>query len=599
MKVDDIIPLLGNFGFYQFVLICYLGLNNIVGCFTSLGNVFYAAETDHWCNVLPNENCSNWAEFQDNCTDVKKSIFLPPPENGSDSEYPYSNCKQWQLPDGYVFDPYVPLSDYDGFTYVDVLCKNGWEFDTSQYKTTTISEFGLVCDQGSLPSLAQTIYFSGLLVGSFVGGSFSDWIGRKKVIIIGQCLWVAGVLATTFSVNIYMYMAVRFISGFGNIASYVGLYVLVLEVIGKSWRTAVTMFVGMLYAVGYFFIATAGMYVRQWRPLSLYLNVTSVVMFIPLIFLQESIRWLVSKGKVDEAESVIRRIAKYNKKTLPDVLFDKEDIMKEMETKESTIPPSVINLYKTPNMAVKTLNMQWNWFVNSLVYFGLSQSTNDLGVDDYWAFFVSGAVEIPALLYATFGVEWFGRKLNTGILELIGGAACLATIFIPAGIWRTVVAMVGKFCISATFSIVYVYSTELFPTPIRGVGLGLCSFAARAGGMLSPIILLLGDTTIEALPLILFGASALVAGVLVFFLPETRGQKLPQTLKEGEEIGKCRCMGGGNIYDESDVELDDGDTATEGVFAISNAAFDQKDEKKEYRDFSQQFTKDLRDSSHM
>ena len=65
-----------------------------------------------------------------------------------------------------------------------------------------------------------------------------------------------------------------------------------------------------------------------------------------------------------------------------------------------------------------------------MVYFGLSQSTGELGVDDYLAFFVSGAVEIPALLYATFGVERFGRKWNTAILELIGGVACLATIFI-------------------------------------------------------------------------------------------------------------------------------------------------------------------------
>ena len=64
------------------------------------------------------------------------------------------------------------------------------------------------------------------------------------------------------------------------------------------------------------------------------------------------------------------------------------------------------------------------------MYYGLSQSTGDLGVDDYWAFFVSGAVEIPALIYATFGVERFGRKWNTAVLELIGGVACLATIFI-------------------------------------------------------------------------------------------------------------------------------------------------------------------------
>ncbi|XP_022107241.1 solute carrier family 22 member 13-like [Acanthaster planci] len=393
-----------------------------------------------------------------------------------------------------------------------------------------------------------------------------------------------------------MYMALRFIAGFGNLGAYLSLFVLVMEYVGNAWRTPVTMFVAIVFSVGYFFIATAAMHLREWRALSLALSVTSVVLFIPTIFLQESIRWLVSKGRIDEAEKVIRRVAKFNRKTLPDALFDKEDIEKEMEAKKSAIPPSALDLYKTPNMAVKTLNMQYNWFVNSLVYYGLSQSTGDLGVDDYWAFFVSGAVEIPAMIYATFGVEWFGRKWNTGILEVIGGAACLATIVIPTGTWRIVVAMVGKFCISATFGIIYLYSTELFPTPVRVVGLGLCSVAARIGGILSPIILLLKNSVAD-LPLILFGSSTVVAGFLALLLPETRGQQLPQTLKEGEEIGRCRCMGR-NAYDESNAELVDMDADGEGVFAISNAAFGREEEKK-YRDFSQQFSKGLHESSHM
>ena len=74
----------------------------------------------------------------------------------------------------------------------------------------------------------------------------------------------------------------------------------------------------------------------------------------------------------------------------------------------------------------------------------------------------------------------------------------------------------------------------LFP---RAVGIGVSSVASRVGGILSPIILLLGDS-IASLPLILFGSSAVLAGLLALFLPETKGQKLPQTLEEGEEMGK-------------------------------------------------------------
>ena len=136
MKLDEILPLLGNFGWYQLVVICLCCLHNLFFCFTTLGNVFYAAEIDHWCNVLPKQNCSSWPELVDNCTAVKRSVLLPPAEN-PESQFAYSNCKQWDLPDGYVFDPYVPL---DGFNYSAVPCKDGWMYDTSQYKTTTISD---------------------------------------------------------------------------------------------------------------------------------------------------------------------------------------------------------------------------------------------------------------------------------------------------------------------------------------------------------------------------------------------------------------------------------------------------------------------------
>ncbi|XP_038078076.1 organic cation transporter protein-like [Patiria miniata] len=571
MKLEEIIPLVGNFGRYQLFVVLYAGVLSAVGGMVTFADVFFAAETDHWCQVLPKENCSSWVEFQDNCTDVKKSILLPPPEN-EDSKYPYSTCQQWDLPPGYEFDPYEPPSDVENHTYGRVPCKDGWEYDTSQYETTTISDFDLVCDKKSLRSLAQSIYFAGFLVGSFIFGSLSDWIGRKKTVIFGLLLLACGAIVTTFSVNIYMYMAFRFVAGFGNMGFYIPLYVLVIEFVGNSWRTAATMALGILYACGYFFLATAAMYIRDWRRLSMIVSLPLLPLFVPVLFIQESVSWLVSKGRIDEAEVVIRRVAKINRKTLPDVLFDRDDIKDETESKTSAIPPSVIDLFKTPNMAAKTTTIMINWTVNNLVYYGLAQSTDNLGVDEYWAFFVSGAVDIPALIYATFGVEWFGRKRNTAVLELIAGIACLATIFIPLGIWRTVVAMIGKFGVSASYSIIYLYTSELFPTPVRSIGVGMGAVAAQLGGILSPIILLLGDY-LESLPLIVFGSSAVLAGLLVLLLPETKGRKLPQTLEEGEEIGKCRCMRRTHEEDTAPVSENGDRPDEESALNLPNPAF--------------------------
>ncbi|XP_022107237.1 organic cation transporter protein-like [Acanthaster planci] len=555
-------------------------------CIVTFGHVFYAAETDHWCSVLPDANCSSWPEFQDNCTDVKKSIFLPPPAS-NDSKYPHSSCDQWDLPDGYAFDPYVPPTDVDNFTVVP--CESGWMYDTSQYKTTVNSEFDLVCEKKSLPSLAQSIYFGGFLVGSLVCGSLSDWIGRKKAIFVGLIFYVIGSLVTTFSVNIYMYMAFRFLAGFGNIGTYITIYVLVLELIGKPYRTRTAQTISMCYIAGYFVLAPIAMHVHEWRTLCLIMASTTIPLFVPLLFVEESVIWLVSKGKIQEAEAAIRRVAKMNGKTLPNVLFEKDDF-EEAKTgsNDSAVPPSVIDLFKTPNMAVKTINMMYNWLVNSLVYYGLSQSTGDLGMNEYWAFFLSGAVEIPGKLYAMFGLDLFGRKWNLAVLELIGGVACLATIFIPIGVWRTVVSMIGKFCISVTFGTIYLYSSELFPTPVRTAGVGICSVSSRIGGIISPLILLLGSGPSSAV----FGSSAVLAGLLVFLLPETKGQKLPQTLEEGEEIGKCRCMKSGvDIDSESLVEVNVIDKyIKDSAITLSIPAFDSKEENQS--DFSQQYDAD-------
>ena len=78
---------------------------------------------------------------------------------------------------------------------------------------------------------------------------------------------------------------------------------------------------------------------------------------------------------------------------------------------------------------ILTKFISFSRIINNLVYYGLALSTGDLGMNEYWAFFLSGAMDIPALVYATFGVERFGRKWNTVIFELIAGVACIASVF--------------------------------------------------------------------------------------------------------------------------------------------------------------------------
>ena len=69
----------------------------------------------------------------------------------------------------------------------------------------------------------------------------------------------------------------------------------------------------------------------------------------------------------------------------------------------------------------------------------------------------------------------------------------------------------------------------------RSIGMGMSSVAARVSGIMSPIILLLGNYW-APLPLIIFGISSILAGVFALLLPETKGRPLPETLEDSENI---------------------------------------------------------------
>ena len=98
-------------------------------------------------------------------------------------------------------------------------------------------------------------------------------------------------------------------------------------------------------------------------------------------------------------------------------------------------------------------------------------------------------------------------------------------------------SLVGKFMATASFAIVYVYTAELYPTIIRNTAIGSCSCIARIGGILALVLQLLSSYYIPA-PMLLLGVAGLVAGILALYLPETVGNKLPETMEEAIHIGE-------------------------------------------------------------
>ena len=96
--------------------------------------------------------------------------------------------------------------------------------------------------------------------------------------------------------------------------------------------------------------------------------------------------------------------------------------------------------------------------------------------------------------------------------------------------------MAGKFCIAGAYAIIYLYSSELFPTSIRNSCMGACSMMARVGSMLAPLSLSVSSD--PHFPFIVFGISAVISSVTAIILPETLHRPLPESIKDCDRTSK-------------------------------------------------------------
>ena len=78
---------------------------------------------------------------------------------------------------------------------------------------------------------------------------------------------------------------------------------------------------------------------------------------------------------------------------------------------------------------------------------------------------------------------------------------------------------------------VYVYANELFPTPIRSVGVGFSIFVGRFGSMMAPFILLLAQS-LRINQMIIYSIIGIFTFVAVERLPETKGEHLNDVIEE-------------------------------------------------------------------
>ncbi|XP_077391370.1 solute carrier family 22 member 13-like [Festucalex cinctus] len=509
----DILQNIGEFGIFQKLIICALSFPNMILAFEFACVFFIQSDPERHCNT-------DWILKADaNLTlDEQRNLTVPLEHDGS-----FSRCRM-----------FVPV-DWDIGTIRErglnetTVCQNGWVYHSSLYTATIVTDFDLVCERANLLQVAQTVMMFGVLLGCLLFGPFAESFGRKRAAQIPLVVILVFTVTTALSPNYLLYLISQFLMGLGYGGFRLNGIILATEWIGsskRSWGACATQLCG---AVGQAILAGLIYFVRDWRTAqfitaALFAAIVSYIWFLP-----ESARWLLERGRTEEAKELILKVAAINKRRFSDTLLEKIAV-KEPEKKSN-----ILMLIQSPVLRKYFFALLFTWFSLNVAYYCISFNVGNFGLDVFLTQLVFGLTEIPGHLLCVWLLEALGRRVSFLSTILTGGILCILILAFNQGnpVTVTVLATSGRLIVNWAATICNIYVQELFPTSCRQTASGLGSIASRAGGLIAPLVNMLAVFH-WSIPIISFSGLTLVSGCLCFSLPETRGIELPDSFDEAE-----------------------------------------------------------------
>uniref|UniRef100_A0A8C9V0U1 Solute carrier family 22 member 6 n=1 Tax=Scleropages formosus TaxID=113540 RepID=A0A8C9V0U1_SCLFO len=528
MKFDSLLDEVNGLGKFQILIVILLVVPRfILPCHFLLNN-FIAAMPSHHCNITA---LVDGDIFENLTQEQRLTVSIPAQEDGT-----LSSCEMFPQPQLHLL--YGPSNTTDTPA---VECQNGWVYDTSTFTSTIATEWDLVCNKKGMNKATATVFFCGVMLGAVIFGTLCDRFGRKSMLLLSYVCAMGFGLTSAFSSSYTMFAVMRFFTGLGLTGISIISIVLSIEWVDVQHRTLIGVIGSMAWTVGNMLLAGLAYAVNDWR--SLLITVTAPLGFaiITWWWIPESARWLIANGKVEKAHFYLQKCAKCNRNKIftcsclcfPQMLSS--IVMVEKQNKSYTY----VDLVRTPKMRKLAILSGMVWYGVASTYYGISLNISGFGLNIYLTHFIYAAIEFPAKLMVYFFLDKIGRRhCQAGTLLLTG--TCIAiNIFLSKDMWlfRTIVAIVGKGLSEASFTTVFLYTTELYPTVVRQNGMGYNSFMGRLGASITPLVLLLEDVW-KLLPQVIICALAMLSGLVALLLPETHNIRLPETIEDIEKPGK-------------------------------------------------------------
>ena len=407
---------------------------------------------------------------------------------------------------------------------------------------TLTSDETLGLSSGAVGAVAS-VYLLGEVVGALVFGKLSDKLGRRNLFMITLGIYLVGSGLTAFTAGssagwvAFLYLT-RFIAGVGIGGEYAAINSAIDEMMPARFRGRVDIAVNGTYWAGALLATVAQLIIfdqmsesTAWRAGFLLGPVLGLVVLFVRKNLPESPRWLIMRGREQEAEEQIRRIESWvgeTDKHLPEVDESKAiEITPTSDLGYATLVKVLFQQMPRRSVLGATLMITQSFLYNAIFFtYGLVlqkfYGVADGSLPYYFIAFAVGNLAGPLLLGHLFDTVG-RRKMICGTYVLSGLLLTVTAVLFQAGaltaLTQTLAWSLIFFFASAGASAAYLTVSEIFPIEVRAKAIAVFFAIAQGFGALGPVVygalIGEGDDTGRLTAGYLLGAGVMVLGGVI------------------------------------------------------------------------------------
>lgn len=440
------------------------------------------------------------------------------------------------------------------------------------YDTAVISgTIAQVSQLFSLDAIEQGWYVGCALVGSIVGvlcaGVMSDYLGRKRTMLISAVLFTVSAVGCAVCGNFNQLVVYRIIGGVGiGVVSIISpLYISEISVaryrgrLVSLYQLAVT--VGFLgaYLVNYALLNNASVggvseeslwnqvfYTEVWRGMLGMESLPAILFFLIIFFIPESPRWLILRRHTESARRILKRIYGSDEMAGEELNATREVVQNVTKSEWKLIlKPGIL---KAVLIGVGIAILGQFMGVNAVLYYGpaIFESSGLSGGDSLFYQVMVGVVNMLTTVLALVIIDKVGRKqlVYYGVSGMIVSLVLIAFYFMMgeslgiSSIFLLIFFLFYIFCCAVSIcAVIWVLLSEMYPIKVRGIAMSIAGFSLWIGtyliGQLTPWML---QHLSPAGTFLLFAVMCVPYMLIIWKLvPETTGKSLEEIEKMWEK----------------------------------------------------------------